>query len=88
MPIDRKRIFVKVPVNETPVWSTDEDVASHPKSWSDYDWMFEVPTWATNDDIKEYILLMNKYADWSEAEDEEFTFWRSKDRDHGDGRYN
>jgi len=49
--------------------------------------MFEVPTWATDDDINEYITLMKKYADWADAEDAEFDFWRSKDRDHGDGRY-
>jgi hypothetical protein len=84
---ERKRIFVKVPVGDNPTWASDEDVRSHPKSWSDYEWMFEVPVWATDDDIKGFILLMDKYADWSEAEDEELEYWRGKDRDHGDGRY-
>jgi len=84
---ENKRIFVKVPVGDEPTWASDEDVTSHPKSWSDYEWTFGVPVWATDDDIRGFILLMDKYDDWSEAEDEELEYWRERDRDHGDGRY-
>ena len=83
MPIDRKRIFISNPESERPTWVVSEE------TWlgGSTEWMFEVPTWATDDDINEYITLMKKYADWADAEDAEFDFWRSKDRDHGDGRY-
>lgn len=82
MPLERKRLFVENPEAEKPRWAFFEG------SWrEDSEWMFEVPVWATDDDIDEYIQLMKKYADWADAEDEEFDFWRRKDRDHGDGRY-
>ena len=84
---ENKRIFVKVPVGAKPAWASDEDVRSHPKSWSDYEWVFSVPVWATDEDIREYIILMDKYNDWSQAEDAELEFWRERDRNHGDGRY-